>query len=75
VPFRDIAAVIGSRLGLPAKSVEPQGAGEHFGFLGALVGLDNPTSNALTRELLGWEPEHAGLLDDLTHGHYFDGVG
>jgi nucleoside-diphosphate-sugar epimerase len=72
VPFRDIAAVIGSRLGLPVKSVEPQDAGEHFGFLGALVGLDNPTSNALTRELLGWEPTHAGLLDDLTHGHYFD---
>jgi nucleoside-diphosphate-sugar epimerase len=74
VPFRDIAAVIGSRLGLPVESVEPQDAGAHFGFLGALVGLDNPTSNALTRELLGWEPAHVGLLDDLTHGHYFDGV-
>jgi nucleoside-diphosphate-sugar epimerase len=74
VPFLDIAAVIGSRLGLPVESVEPQDAGEHFGFLGALVGLDNPTSNALTRELLGWEPAHAGLLDDLAHGHYFDGV-
>jgi nucleoside-diphosphate-sugar epimerase len=74
VPFRDIAAVIGSRLGLPVESVAPQDAGEHFGFLGALVGLDNPTSNALTRDLLGWEPAHAGLLDDLAHGHYFDGV-
>jgi nucleoside-diphosphate-sugar epimerase len=74
VPFLDIATVIGSRLGLPVESVEPQDAGEHFGFLGALVGLDNPTSNALTRDLLGWEPAHAGLLDDLAHGHYFDGV-
>jgi nucleoside-diphosphate-sugar epimerase len=74
VPFRDIADVIGGRLGLPVESVDPQDASEHFGFLGALVGLDNPTSNALTRELLGWEPAHAGLLDDLTHGHYFDGV-
>ena len=75
VPFRDIAEVIGRRLDLPVESVEPQDAGEHFGFLGMLVGLDNPTSNALTRELLGWEPVHAGLLDDLAHGHYFDGVG
>ena len=74
VPFREIAAVIGSRLGLPTASVDPQDAGGHFGFLGMLVGLDNPTSNALTRELLGWEPSHAGLLDDLNHGHYFDGV-
>ncbi len=74
VPFRDIAAVIGSRLGLPVESVEPQDAGEHFGFLGMLVGLDNPTSNAFTRELLGWEPAREGLIEDLTHGHYFDGV-
>jgi nucleoside-diphosphate-sugar epimerase len=74
VPFRDIAGVIGSRLNLPVESVEPQDAGEHFGFLGALVGLDNPTSNALTRQLLGWQPAHAGLLDDLNHGHYFDQV-
>ncbi len=74
VPFREIAEVIGSRLGLPTASVDPRDAGEHFGFLGALVGRDNPTSNALTRELLGWEPVHAGLLDDLATGHYFDGV-
>ena len=74
VPFRDIAEVIGRRLNLPVASVDPQDAGEHFGFLGALVGLDNPTSNALTRELLGWDPSHVGLLDDLSHGHYFDGL-
>ena len=74
VPFREIAEVIGSRLGLPTASIDPQQAGEHFGFLGMLAGLDNPTSNALTRELLGWEPKHVGLLDDLNHGHYFDGV-
>ena len=74
VPFREIAEVIGSRLGLPTASVDPQDAGEHFGFLGLLVGRDNPTSNALTRELLGWEPSHVGLLDDLAHGHYFDSV-
>jgi nucleoside-diphosphate-sugar epimerase len=72
VPFRDIAAVIGSRLGLPVKSIDPQDAGEHFGFLGNFVGLDNWTSNTRTREILGWEPAHEGLIDDLTHGHYFD---
>ena len=74
VPFREIAEVIGRRLNLPTVSIEPQHADEHFGFLGMLVGRDNPTSNALTRQLLGWEPTHVSLIDDLAHGHYFDGV-
>jgi nucleoside-diphosphate-sugar epimerase len=74
VPFRDIAEVIGRRLNLPVTSIDPQDAGEHFSFLGNFVGLDNWTSNARTRELLGWEPVHEGLIDDLTHGHYFDNV-
>jgi nucleoside-diphosphate-sugar epimerase len=72
VPFRDIAEVIGQRLGLPVKSVDPQDAGGHFGFLGNFVGLDNWTSSAITRQLLAWEPAREGLIDDLTHGHYFD---
>jgi nucleoside-diphosphate-sugar epimerase len=74
VPFLDIAEVIGSRLGVPVKSIAAEDAPEHFGFLGGLVGLDNPTSSAYTRELLGWQPVHAGLIEDLTSGHYFDNV-
>ncbi|MGH3248179.1 MAG: SDR family oxidoreductase [Trebonia sp.] len=72
VPFRDIAEVIGNRLGLPVKSVDPRDANEHFGFLGMFAGRDNWTSSAGTRELLGWGPTHEGLIDDLTNGHYFD---
>jgi nucleoside-diphosphate-sugar epimerase len=74
VPFMAIAEVIGRRLNLPVKSVDPQEAGAHFGFLGNFVGLDNWTSSVRTRELLRWEPTHEGLLDDLTNGHYFDSV-
>jgi nucleoside-diphosphate-sugar epimerase len=74
VPFKDIAEVIGQRLNLPVKSVDPQDAGEHFGFLGNFVGLDDWTSNARTREILDWAPKHEGLIEDLTHGHYFDNV-
>jgi len=69
--FREIAETIGRRLGLPTKSIGAEDAAEHFGFLGALVTLDNPTSNEATRELLGWEPEHIGLIGDLEQEHYF----
>ena len=67
VPFRDIAGAIGRQLGVP---VEPRPE-EHFAFLARFAGLDGPASSARTRELLGWRPEHPGLLADLDAGHYF----
>jgi nucleoside-diphosphate-sugar epimerase len=67
IPFRDIAEVIGRRLGVPTARVDP----EHFGFLAAFAGTDNPTSSALTQKLLDWQPDHPGLLADLAAGSYF----
>jgi nucleoside-diphosphate-sugar epimerase len=71
IPFREIADAIGRNLGVPVASVGPDEAAAHFGFLGGLVSLDNPTSSARTQELLGWKPEHPGLIEDLDAGHYF----
>jgi nucleoside-diphosphate-sugar epimerase len=71
IKFRHIAEAIGRGLDLPVRSVRVDEAGEYLGFLAAFVGRDNPTSAARTRELLGWEPTHQGLLDDLADGHYF----
>jgi hypothetical protein len=65
--------VIARHLDVPVASIPGEEAAEHFGFLAMFLGVDNPTSNALTRELLGWEPTHPGLIDDLDHGRYFDG--
>lgn len=54
VPFRAIAEAIGLGLNVPAKSVSAAQAAEVFGgFLGLVAQLDNPTSSARTRELLG----------------------
>ncbi|WP_030442988.1 SDR family oxidoreductase [Actinoplanes subtropicus] len=58
---RDIAAVIGRRLGLP---VEPVPA-ETFGPLGPIFATDQPSSSAHTRQVLGWAPKHPSLLADL----------
>ncbi|MFG1645150.1 SDR family oxidoreductase [Amycolatopsis sp. NPDC049252] len=58
---RDIAAVIGRRLGVPVEPV----AEEAFGPLGAIFAMDQPSSSAHTREALGWEPKHPSLLEDL----------
>jgi nucleoside-diphosphate-sugar epimerase len=71
VPFRAIADAIGRGLDVPAVSIPPEEAAGHFGFLAMFAALDNPSSSALTRELLGWQPEQPGLLDDLEQGHYF----
>ena len=71
VPFRDIAAVIGRHLNVPVVSISRDKAVSHFGWLGAFVAVDNPTSSALTQERMGWQPGQPGLLVDLDQGHYF----
>jgi nucleoside-diphosphate-sugar epimerase len=58
---RDIAAVIGRRLGLPVEAVPT----ETYGPLGPIFATDQPSSSTRTREALGWEPKHPGLLADL----------
>jgi nucleoside-diphosphate-sugar epimerase len=71
VPFRDIAGAIARHLDLPAVSIPADQADAHFGFLGRLVTLDNPTSSAVTQRLLRWRPAHPGLIADLEESHYF----
>lgn len=60
---RDIAEVIGRRLGVPVRSV-PQ---ETFGPLGPIFATDQPSSSTYTQETLGWKPVHPSLLEDLEH--------
>jgi nucleoside-diphosphate-sugar epimerase len=71
VPFRDIAEVIGRRLGVPVVSKSREEAAGHFGFLGHFVSLDCPASSARTQQRLGWRPTGPGLIADLEHGTYF----
>jgi nucleoside-diphosphate-sugar epimerase len=71
IPMREIAQSIGDHLGIPTASIPADRLEAHFGFLAALIGLDNPTSTLLTRRALGWEPAHPGLIADFDDGDYF----
>src|ERR1700760_1314177 len=71
IPLRTIAETIAGQLGIEARSVSVEQAPEYLGFLAAFAELDNPTSTARTRALLGWEPTHPGWVADVESGHYF----
>ena len=71
VPFREIATLIGKHLNLPVVSKNAQEAGEHFGWFTHFASLNNPTSSQITREVLGWKPEHQDLLTDIDTAGYF----
>lgn len=72
IPFREIAEVIGRHLNLPVRSISLNEADDYFGWLSFAATTDNRASSALTRQRLGWLPEHPGLIEDLSEGHYFN---
>ena len=59
IAAKDIAAVIGRGLGVPVRSLTPEEAVEHYGWLGHFLAMDMPASSAWTRERLGWRPSGA----------------
>lgn len=70
ISMRAIAQTISAGLGVPARSVPAAQAAAHFSWMSMLVGQDNRVSSQATRELLGWTPGQAGLLQDM-RAHYF----
>ena len=70
VSIRDITEVLGQQLKLPVRSISPDEAKVHFGWLAMFAGLDAPASSALTRQRLQWQPRERGLLADLEQLEY-----
>ncbi|MDH2443811.1 NAD-dependent epimerase/dehydratase family protein [Amnibacterium sp. CER49] len=58
---KDIATVIGRKLGLEVQQVPV----ETFGPIGPVFAADQPASSAITRAELGWVPTRPSLLEDL----------
>ncbi|WP_394792205.1 SDR family oxidoreductase [Rhodoferax sp.] len=67
VPFKQIAEVIGRRLGLPVEARDR----EHFGWFANMAAAEMCASSARTRTLLGWEPAGPSLLADLDQAGYY----
>lgn len=71
IPFKTIADVIGRHLNVPVRSITPEQALEHFGWINFAASADTPISSELTQQWLDWKPVHQGLMEDLEEGHYF----
>ncbi len=70
VPMIDIATVIGRGLKVPVKSMTPEEAAAHFGWMSHFAGLDIRSSSVQTRKQLGWNPTGPSLLTDLENMRY-----
>jgi nucleoside-diphosphate-sugar epimerase len=71
IAFRQIADVIGRQLTVRVVSKTTGQAAAHFQWFVHFAALDVPASSAQTREVLGWRPTQAGLLEDLDRPSYF----
>jgi nucleoside-diphosphate-sugar epimerase len=71
IPMRVIAETIGQAIGVPARGMAEAEAATHFDWMARFVGIDNPTSSALTRAWLGWDPQGPDLLTDMRENGYF----
>lgn len=70
IATREIAEAIGRRLGVPAVSIDPADAAEHFGWIGMFFGMEASASSTITQETLAWTPTHPTLIDDIEAGYY-----
>lgn len=70
IATRTIAEVIGRHLKVPVQRIaDPV---PHFGpFFAQVMQMGGASHNAITRERMGWQPVHPGLIADLDSGHYF----
>ena len=71
VVVRDLAALIGRRLGVPVVAKSAEEAAAHFGWFEHFTALDVPATSEVTRERLGWRPTGPGLLADVDGAFYF----
>ncbi len=65
IPLKEIASMISEKLDVPVVYLTSDESSEHFGWFAHFAKLNNRTSSEVTKSLLGWNPEHPSLLDDI----------
>lgn len=70
VRYKEIAEVIGAGLKVPVKSITPEEAAAHFGWMAMFLARGMPASSEWTRKELVWEPTGPGLIEDLKKTKY-----
>ena len=71
IPLSEIAQTIGAALGIPVRGLSRDEAKAHFEPLGHFVSIINhQASSAITRNLLGWEPQELDLLTDMRENYF-----
>ena len=71
VPLRALAETFAKTLNVDTRSLTPEQAPEHFGWMAMFAGLDMPASSAKTQAALGWKPKEIGVIADISRPKYF----
>ena len=70
IASRLIAETVATGLDIPAVSLKPEQAAEHFGWFAAFATMDLRASGAWTRQQLNWQPKGQGLIADLSQMNF-----
>ena len=70
VMFKEIAEAIAAELDVPSVSLPREDAGQHFGWFASFAEMNMSASSLKTCRILGWEPSHPTLLDDIKNAGY-----
>jgi nucleoside-diphosphate-sugar epimerase len=65
ISMKAIAEALGRGLQVPVISIKPEESQSQFGWLSMFAGHDMPSSSAITRKKLNWNPAGPGLIADL----------
>ena len=70
MPVKNIAQAVGEGLKPLVRSLTPDEAAGHFGWLAMFAAADLSASSPKTRKQLGWTPTGTGLIIDLKNMRY-----